>query len=109
MCWLPQCAPRRRAADESGVGAATSVLASSRSPACSPSRVGARLTNKALCQREAAVLVSRRTAPRATHSLPAERLRDDGYLRTGTRKTMLVSFCPASFGIEAELVPQRQP
>ena len=43
---LPQCAPRRRAADESGVGAATSVLASSRSPARSPSRVGARLTNK---------------------------------------------------------------
>ena len=29
---------------------------------------------------EAAVLVSRRTAPRATHGLPAERLREHGYL-----------------------------
>ena len=83
--------------------------ASLRNASVQPGARDARLTNKALCQREAAVLVSRRTAPRATHSLPAERLRDDGYLRTGTRKTMLVSFCPASFGIEAELVPQRQP
>ena len=40
---------------------------------------------------EAAVLVSRRTALRTTHGLLGERLRDDGYLGPGTRKTMLVS------------------
>ena len=40
----------------------------------------ARLTNKGAVMGEAAVLVSRRTAPRAAHGLPAERLRDDGYL-----------------------------
>ena len=47
----------------------------------------ARLTNKGAVMGEAAVLVSRRTARQATHCVPAGRLRDDGYLGPGTRKT----------------------
>ena len=40
---------------------------------------------------EAAVLVSRRTARRATHGLPSELLSDDGYLGPVPAKLMLVS------------------
>ena len=40
---------------------------------------------------EAAVLVSRRTAPCATHGLPSELLSDDGYLGPVPAKLMLVS------------------
>ena len=50
----------------------------------------ARLTNKGAVAGEAAVLVSRRTARCATHGLPAERLRDNGYLGPVTQM-MLVS------------------
>ena len=51
----------------------------------------ARLTNKGAVMGEAAVLVSRRTARRATHGLPSELLSDDGYLGPVPAKLMLVS------------------
>ena len=63
---------------------------------------------QALCP-EAAALVSRRTAPRTTHGLPAERLRDDGSLGPGTRKTDASVLHAASkqAWIEAELVSKK--
>ena len=68
----------------------------------------ARLTNKGAVMGEAAVLVSRRTARRATHFLPAERLRDNGYLGPVTQKHASVFTAPLA-RIETELVPKRQP
>ena len=56
---------------------------------------------------EAAVLVSRRTARRATHFLPAERLRDNGYLGPVDASVLLAA--SAELEIEAELVSKRQP
>ena len=62
---------------------------------------------QARCAGEAAVLVSRRTARRATYGLPAERLRDDGYLGLVHDAS---AFRPlVSHGTEAELVSKRQP
>ena len=80
MYWLPQCAPRRRAADESGTECRDERAASLRKASVQLGARDARLTNKGAVMGEAAVLVSRRTARRATHGLPAERLRDNGYL-----------------------------
>ena len=79
--------------------------ASLRNASVQPGARDARLTNKALCQREAAVLVSRRTALRTTHGLLGERLRDNGYLGPVDASV----FTAASKEIEAELVSHRQP
>ena len=97
MCWLPRCAPRRRAADEGGVGAATSVVAQ---PSVQHLREALVSDEGNALYGEAAVLVSRRTAPRAAHCVPSERLRDDGYLGL----VMLVPLQAASKETEAELV-----
>ena len=51
------------------------------------------------------MLVSRRTARRATHGLPAERLRDNGYLGPVTDASVFTGTL-AKLQIEAELVSQ---
>ena len=70
-------APRRRAADESGIDERACVVAQ---PSVQDLREALVSDEGFALYGEAAVLVSRRTAPRATHGLPAERLRDDGSL-----------------------------
>ena len=57
---------------------------------------------------EAAVLVSRRTARRAAHGLPAERLRDDGYLGPVSQNDASV-LQPLATGSRQSWCRKRQP
>ena len=91
MYWLPQCAPRRRAADESGARCVYARAASLRKASEQLSARDGSSDEQSAVSGEAAVLVSRRTALRTTHGLLGERLRDDGYLGPVPAKLMLVS------------------
>ena len=104
MCWLPQCAPRRRAADESGVGAATRACVVAQ-PSVQPLRARRSSDEQSALCRRAAVLVSRRTALRAAHCAPAERRATtaEGPIDASVLQAL------AQPGIETELVSKRQP